>query len=84
MRKIAILFLILIVTTSLVLIPVQAQDEPLVVFGAFATPIEEPWDGVIHQALLDVLEILLEQHLVGCDRLIGIEELPGLGRRFEA
>jgi basic membrane lipoprotein Med (substrate-binding protein (PBP1-ABC) superfamily) len=24
----------------------------LKVFGAFATPIEEPWDGVIHQALL--------------------------------
>ncbi len=28
-----------------------AQDEPLKVFGAFATPIEEPWDGVIHTAL---------------------------------
>jgi len=26
-------------------------DEPLAVFGAFATPIEEPWDGVIHTAL---------------------------------
>jgi basic membrane protein A len=26
-------------------------DEPLKVFGAFATPIEEPWDGVIHTAL---------------------------------
>ena len=25
-------------------------DKPLV-YGAFATPIEEPWDGVIHQAL---------------------------------
>jgi basic membrane protein A and related proteins len=24
----------------------------LKVFGAFATPIEEPWDGVIHTALL--------------------------------
>ena len=22
------------------------------IFGAFATPIEEPWDGVIHSALL--------------------------------
>lgn len=31
-----------------------AQEGPkkLKVFGAFATPIEEPWDGVIHQALL--------------------------------
>jgi basic membrane lipoprotein Med (substrate-binding protein (PBP1-ABC) superfamily) len=26
------------------------------VFGAFATPIEEPWDGVIHQALLKAKE----------------------------
>lgn len=30
---------------------VVAQDEPLKVFGAFATEIEEPWDGVIHAAL---------------------------------
>jgi basic membrane lipoprotein Med (substrate-binding protein (PBP1-ABC) superfamily) len=30
-----------------------AQDsEPLKVYGVFATQIEEPWDGVIHQALL--------------------------------
>jgi basic membrane lipoprotein Med (substrate-binding protein (PBP1-ABC) superfamily) len=28
-----------------------AQDEPLKVFGAYATQIEEPWDGVIHTAL---------------------------------
>lgn len=30
---------------------VVAQDEPLRVFGAYATQIEEPWDGVIHTAL---------------------------------
>jgi basic membrane lipoprotein Med (substrate-binding protein (PBP1-ABC) superfamily) len=30
---------------------VVAQDEPLDVFGAYATQIEEPWDGVIHTAL---------------------------------
>ncbi len=30
---------------------VSAQDEPLKVFGAYATQIEEPWDGVIHAAL---------------------------------
>jgi basic membrane protein A len=30
---------------------VSAQDAPLKVFGAYATPIEEPWDGVIHSAL---------------------------------
>jgi basic membrane lipoprotein Med (substrate-binding protein (PBP1-ABC) superfamily) len=28
-----------------------AQQGPLVVFGAYATAIEEPWDGVIHSAL---------------------------------
>jgi basic membrane lipoprotein Med (substrate-binding protein (PBP1-ABC) superfamily) len=28
-----------------------AKETPLSVFGAFATPIEEPWDGVIHAAL---------------------------------
>jgi len=27
------------------------KSEKLSVFGAFATPIEEPWDGVIHSAL---------------------------------
>jgi basic membrane lipoprotein Med (substrate-binding protein (PBP1-ABC) superfamily) len=31
--------------------PVQAPAK-LKVFGAYATPIEEPWDGVIHAALL--------------------------------
>lgn len=30
---------------------VAAQDAPLKVFGAYATEIEEPWDGVIHSAL---------------------------------
>ncbi|HHY94012.1 MAG TPA: BMP family ABC transporter substrate-binding protein [Firmicutes bacterium] len=29
------------------------KPEKVKVFGAFATPIEEPWDGVIHQALQD-------------------------------
>jgi basic membrane protein A and related proteins len=29
------------------------EDAPLKVFGAFATEIEEPWDGVIHSALLE-------------------------------
>jgi basic membrane lipoprotein Med (substrate-binding protein (PBP1-ABC) superfamily) len=28
----------------------------LIVFGAFATPIEEPWDGVIHAALNKAME----------------------------
>jgi basic membrane lipoprotein Med (substrate-binding protein (PBP1-ABC) superfamily) len=30
----------------------EAGPKKLLVFGAFATPIEEPWDGVIHSALL--------------------------------
>jgi basic membrane lipoprotein Med (substrate-binding protein (PBP1-ABC) superfamily) len=29
----------------------KAEQGPLVVFGAYATAIEEPWDGVIHSAL---------------------------------
>jgi basic membrane lipoprotein Med (substrate-binding protein (PBP1-ABC) superfamily) len=33
--------------------PETGPEGPLNVFGAFATPIEEPWDGVIHQALLE-------------------------------
>ena len=31
--------------------PTEAGPAKLLVFGAFATPIEEPWDGVIHSAL---------------------------------
>ncbi len=31
--------------------PTAAGPKALKVFGAFATPIEEPWDGVIHSAL---------------------------------
>ena len=33
-----------------------AETELVKVFGAFATPIEEPWDGVIHDALLKAKE----------------------------
>lgn len=33
--------------------PIKTGPQPLKVFGAFATPIEEPWDGVIHSALLE-------------------------------
>lgn len=32
--------------------PIRRGPAPLEVFGAFATPIEEPWDGVIHSARL--------------------------------
>jgi basic membrane protein A len=32
--------------------PAEAAPTKLLVYGAYATPIEEPWDGVIHAALL--------------------------------
>jgi len=42
----------LVVQTQQVLItPTPAPAKKLKVFGAYATPIEEPWDGVIHTAL---------------------------------
>lgn len=47
---------VLVVLFSLVSLAAAQDDEPLVVFGAFATPIEEPWDGVIHAALLAAQE----------------------------
>ncbi|HLU10879.1 MAG TPA: BMP family protein [Oceanobacillus sp.] len=54
MKKVAIF---LLVTALMVLgISAGAQDEPLLVFGAYATPIEEPWDGVIHAALVAAQE----------------------------
>jgi basic membrane lipoprotein Med (substrate-binding protein (PBP1-ABC) superfamily) len=31
-------------------------DEPLLVYGVFATPLEEPWDGAIHAAIEAVAE----------------------------
>jgi len=31
--------------------PQTGENQPPLFFGAFATPIEEPWDGVIHEAL---------------------------------
>jgi len=36
--------------------PTEEGPKKLKVFGAFATPIEEPWDGVIHSALLKAEE----------------------------
>jgi basic membrane protein A len=31
-------------------------DEPLLVYGVFATPLEEPWDGAIHTAIQAVAD----------------------------
>jgi len=36
--------------------PESMEAKKVKVFGAFATPIEEPWDGVIHAALLKAQE----------------------------
>jgi basic membrane lipoprotein Med (substrate-binding protein (PBP1-ABC) superfamily) len=47
------------VVTVEVQVPAEAAETeqgPLVVFGAYATAIEEPWDGVIHSALLKAQE----------------------------
>jgi basic membrane protein A len=33
-----------------------ADDSTVLVFGAYATPLEEPWDGAIHAALTAVAE----------------------------
>ena len=41
----------LLILTASATSAVMAQDDPLKVFGAYATEIEEPWDGVIHAAL---------------------------------
>jgi basic membrane protein A and related proteins len=39
------------VAVEVVVTATPAAAKKLVVFGAYATPIEEPWDGVIHAAL---------------------------------
>jgi basic membrane lipoprotein Med (substrate-binding protein (PBP1-ABC) superfamily) len=49
MKKYVVLLLVL--ALAVLVAPLGAQDEPILVFGAYATPIEEPWDGVIHAAL---------------------------------
>jgi basic membrane lipoprotein Med (substrate-binding protein (PBP1-ABC) superfamily) len=51
-RLVYLAFLALLVVAAL---PASAQDA-LNVFAAFATPIEEPWDGVIHAALTKAQE----------------------------
>ncbi|HMR64879.1 MAG TPA: BMP family protein, partial [Anaerolineae bacterium] len=45
-----------IVTVEVEAAAEAAEGEPLVVFGAYATAIEEPWDGVIHSALTKAQE----------------------------
>jgi basic membrane protein A and related proteins len=40
-----------VVTKEVEVTAAPEEVQPVKVFGAFATPIEEPWDGVIHSAL---------------------------------
>ena len=55
--SLALSFSLLLALSVLALLPVHAQDAAtLKVFGAYATPIEEPWDGVIHAALTKAQE----------------------------
>lgn len=50
---ISILVLVLMAACQKTLVPEsETETGKLKVYGAFATPIEEPWDGVIHSALL--------------------------------
>jgi basic membrane protein A and related proteins len=46
-----LLVLALVAVSSISLRAARAAD-PVLVFGAYATPLEEPWPNVIHQALL--------------------------------
>jgi len=59
MKKYTQILLAVLAVLLLTAAPTLAQDEPLKVFAAFATPIEEPWDGVIHSALTKAQEDVL-------------------------
>lgn len=53
-RLVLLALMMMLVVASL---PARAQDKKVLkVFAAYATPIEEPWDGVIHAALEKVKE----------------------------
>ncbi len=57
MRTLRPVILIMVLLALSAALPAAAQDaEPLQVFAAYATAIEEPWDGVIHTALLEAQE----------------------------
>lgn len=55
--------------------PARADDAKLPrVFAAYVTPLEEPWNGVIHKALLDAKEAK-QIHYTFADRLSKAEDL---------
>ena len=50
LRRLVLLALMALLVVAI--LPAHAQDKKVLkVFAAYATPIEEPWDGVIHAAL---------------------------------
>jgi basic membrane protein A and related proteins len=55
----ALVLLLALAVTAIAFVAGSASAAPaagkLKVFGAFATPIEEPWDGVIHSALTNAM-----------------------------
>jgi basic membrane lipoprotein Med (substrate-binding protein (PBP1-ABC) superfamily) len=55
MKKMTVLFIALLLIVACISIVSAEEDFPFF-YGAFATEIEEPWDGVIHQALLKAQE----------------------------
>src|SRR5215207_652148 len=70
MRKLSSFLIFSLLLLVLTVLPASAQDaEPLTVFAAFATPIEEPWDGVIHAALVQAQD----------DGLINYDYLDDIG-----
>jgi len=53
LRRLVLLALMALLVVAI--LPARAQDKKVLkVFAAYATPIEEPWDGVIHAALQKV------------------------------
>lgn len=56
MKKLVLVLLVLVMSTAVFAGCKKAEEKPpetkFKVIGIFATPIEEPWDGAIHQALL--------------------------------
>ncbi len=55
LRRLVLLALMALLVMAI--LPAHAQDKKVLkVFAAYATPIEEPWDGVIHAALTKAKE----------------------------
>jgi basic membrane protein A len=67
--------LLAILTVASLLVPASAEDAKVPrVFAAYVTPVEEPWNGVIHKALLDAKEAKQIQYTFA-DRLAKATDL---------